>query len=212
MHPERWLESLVMTDVSVIDERLEPESVYSQVPAFSAADRAMIDVLTLTREGRLAVVELKADEDIHLPLQGLDYWARVQWHQARGEFLKYGYFGGRETSPESPLLFMVAPALRVHPSTDVILRYISPDIEWAFVGIDERWREEVRVVFRKRSKVRETRGNFLLPVAKRETAMQRATPSSLQAIAGHPPTARHDTHYGRRPAAPRAAQFGRHLL
>ena len=26
----------------------------------------MIDVLTVTREGRLAVLELKADEDIHL--------------------------------------------------------------------------------------------------------------------------------------------------
>ena len=140
-----------MADVSVIDERLEPESVYSQVPAFSAADRAMIDVLTLTREGRLAVVELKADEDIHLPLQGLDYWARVQWHQGRGEFLKYGYFGGRELAEESPLLFLVAPALHVHPATDVILRYISPEIEWAFVGIDERWREGVRVVFRKRA-------------------------------------------------------------
>jgi len=40
MHPERWLESLVRADVGVIDERLEAESVYSQVPAFSAADRA----------------------------------------------------------------------------------------------------------------------------------------------------------------------------
>ncbi|MGE5081452.1 MAG: hypothetical protein ACM3ND_00930, partial [Acidobacteriota bacterium] len=150
MHPERWLESLVKTDVSVIDERLEPESVYSQVPAFSAADRAMIDVLTLTRDGRLAVVELKADEDIHLPLQGLDYWARVQWHHERGEFLKFGYFGGRELSPLPPLLFLVAPALHVHPATDTILRYISPEIEWAFAGIDERWREEVKVVFRKR--------------------------------------------------------------
>jgi hypothetical protein len=152
MHPERWLESLVRTDVSVIDERLEAESVYSQVPAFSAADRAMIDVLTLTRDGRLAVVELKADEDIHLPLQGLDYWARVQWHHGRGEFLRFGYFGGRELSAESPLLFLVAPALRVHPATDVILRYVSPEIEWAFVGIDERWREGVRVVFRKRAR------------------------------------------------------------
>jgi len=37
----------------------------------------MIDVLTVTREGRLAVLELKAAEDIHLPLQGIDYWARV---------------------------------------------------------------------------------------------------------------------------------------
>jgi hypothetical protein len=150
MHPERWLESLVRADVSVIDERLETESVYSQVPAFSAADRAMIDVLTLTREARLAVVELKADEDIHLPLQGLDYWARVEWHHGRGEFLRFGYFGGRELSEDRPLLFLVAPALHVHPTTDVILRYISPEIEWAFVGIDERWREGVRVVFRKR--------------------------------------------------------------
>jgi hypothetical protein len=150
MHPERWLESLVMTDVSVIDERLEAESVYSQVPAFSAADRAMIDVLTLTHDARLAVVELKADEDIHLPLQGLDYWARVQWHHVRGEFLKFGYFGGRELSLEAPLLFLVAPALHVHPATDIILRYVSPEIEWAFAGIDERWREGVKVVFRKR--------------------------------------------------------------
>ncbi len=149
MHPERWLESLVRGDVSVIDERLEPESVYSQVPAFSAADRAMIDVLTLTHEGRLAVLELKADEDIHLPLQGIDYWARVQWHHTRGEFLKFGYFGGRVLSEDSPLLFLVAPALHVHPATDTILRYISPEIDWAFVGIDERWREGVRVVFRK---------------------------------------------------------------
>ncbi|HTT21839.1 MAG TPA: hypothetical protein VMG82_23120 [Candidatus Sulfotelmatobacter sp.] len=156
MHPERWLESLVRADVSLIDERLETESGYSQVPAFSAADRAMIDVLTLTHEGRLAVVELKADEDIHLPLQGLDYWARVQWHHNRGEFLRFGYFGGRVLSEDSPLLFLVAPALHVHPSTDVVLRYISPDIEWAFVGIDERWREGARVVFRKRPHHRDT--------------------------------------------------------
>jgi len=159
MHPERWLESLVSKDVSVIDERLETESVYAQVPAFSAADRAMIDVLTLTREGRLAVVELKADEDIHLPLQGLDYWARVQWHHERSEFLKFGYFGGRELAAESPLLFLVAPALHVHPATDTILRYVSPEIEWAFVGIDERWREGVRVVFRKRPESRICHGD-----------------------------------------------------
>ena len=151
MHPERWLESLVRADVRVIDERLESESVYSQVPAFSAADRAMIDVLTLSLEGRLAVLELKADEDIHLPLHGLDYWARVQWHYGRGEFLKFGYFGGRVLSEDSPLLSLVAPALHVHPSTDVTLRYVSPEIEWVFAGIDERWRENVRVVFRKRS-------------------------------------------------------------
>lgn len=150
LRPERWLESLVVADVSVIDERLEPHSLYSQVPAFSASDRAMLDVLTCTRDGRLAVVELKADEDIHLPLQGLDYWSRVEWHHSRGEFPRFGYFPGRELSPEKPLLYLVAPALHVHPATDTLLRYLSPEIDWEFVGIDERWREGVKVVFRKR--------------------------------------------------------------
>jgi hypothetical protein len=152
MHSERWLESLVILDVNKIDERLDPTCWYSQVPAFSAADRAMIDVLTVTREGRLAVVELKADEDIHLPLQGLDYWARVAWHHARGEFQRYGYFQGRPLSAEAPLLFLVSPALHVHPATDTLLRYVSPEIEWTLVGIDERWREGVRAVFRKRAR------------------------------------------------------------
>jgi hypothetical protein len=148
----------VQTGVSVVDERLDPQWAYSQVPAFSAADRAMIDVLTTTKQGRLAVVELKADEDIHLPLQGLDYWSRVEWHHARGEFQRFGYFTGRELSAAAPLLFLVAPALHVHPATDVLLRYISPEIEWEFVGIDERWREGVKVVFRKRAEIRLHRG------------------------------------------------------
>jgi hypothetical protein len=137
LHPERWLESLVARDVSAVDERLDAACLYSQVPAFSASDRAMIDVLTTTREGRLAVVELKADEDIHLPLQGLDYWSRVAWHHARGEFQRFGYFPGRELSLESPLLFLVAPSLRVHPATDILLRYLSPEIEWTLVDLSE---------------------------------------------------------------------------
>jgi len=151
LHPERWLESLVIKNISALAERLDPACLYSQVPAFSASDRAMIDVLTATRDGRLAVVELKADEDIHLPLQGLDYWSRVAWHHQRGEFKKFGYFAGAGLSTQDPLLFLVAPALHVHPVTDALLRYISPEIEWTLVGIDERWREGVRVVFRKRA-------------------------------------------------------------
>jgi hypothetical protein len=150
MHPERWLESLVVQTVGAVDERLDNDALYSQVPAFSASDRAMIDVLTVTREGRLSVVELKADEDIHLPLQGLDYWSRVAWHHARGEFQRFGYFPGRELTMERPLLFLVAPALHVHPATDTLLHYVAPEIDWVVVGIDERWRDGVRAVFRKR--------------------------------------------------------------
>ncbi len=151
LHPERWLESLVVRDVTALDPRLDPACVYSQVPAFSASDRAMLDVLTTTRDRRLAVVELKADEDVHLPLQGLDYWSRVQWHHARGEFASLGYFAGQELSPEDPLLFLVAPTLHIHPATDTILHYIDPRIQWTLIGIDERWRDGTRAIFRKRS-------------------------------------------------------------
>jgi hypothetical protein len=147
--PERWLETLITREVQVIDERLDGRFVYSQVPAFAASDRAMLDVLTCTLDGKLAILELKANEDIHLPLQGLDYWARVRWHQQHGEFARNGYFAGRELSSEPPLLFLVAPALRVHPATDVVLRHLSPRIEWTLVQIDERWRQGVWVVDKK---------------------------------------------------------------
>jgi hypothetical protein len=150
LHPERWLESLVLRDISAVDERLDPACVYSQVPAFAASDRGMLDVLTATLDGRLAVLELKADEDIHLPLQGLDYWSRVSWHHARGEFQQFGYFPGRVLSDAAPLLLLVSPTLHVHPATDTILRYFSPEIDWTLVGVDERWRNGVRSIFRKR--------------------------------------------------------------
>jgi hypothetical protein len=33
-----------------------------------------------------------------------------------------------------------------------LMGYISPEIDWEFVGIDERWREGLRVVFGSASK------------------------------------------------------------
>jgi len=150
LHPERWLERLALGNIQALDKRLDQACCYSQMPAFSAADRAMIDVLAVTREGRLAVLELKAEEDIHLPMQGLDYWSRVAWHHARGEFQRFGYFPNRELATAVPLLLLVAPALHVHPATDTLLRYLSPEINWMLLGIDEHWRQNLRVIFRKR--------------------------------------------------------------
>jgi hypothetical protein len=155
MQPERWLESEVKRDIASLDARLDPAHLYAQVPAFAASDRGVIDLLACTRDGRLAVIELKADEDIHLPLQGLDYWSRVKWHHETEEFHRFGYFVSTEGKPlplssASPLLMLVAPALHIHPSTDTILQYLSPEVDWSLIALDERWREEVKVVFRKR--------------------------------------------------------------
>ena len=156
MQPERWLESEVKLSISLLDARLDPGYVYAQVPAFAASDRGMIDLLATTRDGRLAVIELKADEDIHLPLQGLDYWSRVKWHHEREDFHRFGYFietngTARPLAPQPPLLLLVAPALHIHPATDTILRYITAELDWTLIAVDERWREEVKVVFRKRA-------------------------------------------------------------
>ena len=158
MQPERWLESVLRGNVEPLDDHLDAAHVYTQVPAFAAGDRGMLDLLSVTRDGRLAVIELKADEDLHLALQGLDYWVRVRWHlqqsdHATGlpEFQRHGYFGGVQISPLPPRLYLVAPALRIHPATEIVLKYFKPEVDWTLVAIDERWRDEVRVVFRKRS-------------------------------------------------------------
>jgi len=159
MQPERWLESVLRRDVALLDAHLDPAHVYTQVPAFAAADRGMLDLLGVDKDGRLAVIELKADEDLHLALQGLDYWVRVRWHHQQnpdrssglGEFQRHGYFGGVRLAEGAPRLYLVAPALRVHPATEVVLRYLSPRVDWVLVALDERWRRQVKVVWRKRS-------------------------------------------------------------
>jgi hypothetical protein len=119
------------------------------VPAMASADRGMLDLLAVTRDGRLAVVELKASEDMHLPLQGLDYWLRVRALHAAGEFARTGYFPGVALSPEPPLLYFVVPALRVHSTFDTVLRHVAPEVEWRLLALDERWRQRRAVVFRK---------------------------------------------------------------
>jgi hypothetical protein len=124
----------------------------------------MLDLLTVDRAGRLIVLEVKADEDMHLPLQGLDYWIRVRALNADrqvigtreiGAFERQGYFvqsgACAEIAPRPPRLLLIAPALRIHPSNETVLRYLSPEVEWELIAVSEHWRRELKVVFRKRS-------------------------------------------------------------
>ncbi len=148
LQSERWLESLLARDITRLDPALSPEHVYPQVPAFSGADRGVIDLLTATRRGRLAVVELKLHEEINLPLQGLDYWLRVNWLESRKQFQEFGYFPGCELSPAPPLLYLVSPAFRFHSTTEKILRYFDSRIEVVLIGINDSWRKEIQVLFR----------------------------------------------------------------
>jgi hypothetical protein len=151
LQPERWLESLLRKDIAEIEPSIRGDIVYTQVPAFSAGDRGMLDLLTVTHSGRLGVIEIKADDDFHLPLQALDYWSRVRQLHHEQAFQKHGYFRGIELSDQAPLLYLIAPVLRIHPATDVILRHLSAGIPWQVIGLNEDWRKRRRVILRKRS-------------------------------------------------------------
>ncbi len=93
------MESALKSSLRDILPGIQQDYVYTQVPAFAGGDRGMLDLLTADRNGRLVVIELKAEEDLHLPLQGLDYWLRVKWLNMQGrdrgdigEFQRNGYF------------------------------------------------------------------------------------------------------------------------
>ena len=129
-----------------MDARLDPRLFYEQLPALAAGDRGVMDAVAVTKDGRLAVVELKASEDVQLPSQAVDYLLRVRWHHAQQDFGRYGYFPGIELDPRPPLLFLVAPALHFHPASDLVLKCLSQEIEVFRVGVNEHWRRGVRVM------------------------------------------------------------------
>jgi hypothetical protein len=153
-YPESWIESQVRQDVRVVDPTLRAEPVYTHPLSVAGADRGIIDLLACDGRGRLVVIELKATEDIHLPLQGLDYWMRARWHLEHGDFRARGFFPGIELSSLPPRLLLVSPAVEYHPATETVLRYFPPQVEVERVGVSEEWRRELRVVFRKRGAAR----------------------------------------------------------
>lgn len=146
--PERWLETLVLAEPSRLDAQLDPGYLYSQVPALAAGDRGVIDLLGVTRQGRLVVIELKASEDLQLPLQAVDYWLRVRRHLAEGDFHSFGYFSGLELSSDAPLIWLVAPSLRFHSTNEILLQYLAPELQLKRIGVSENWRRGLKVVFR----------------------------------------------------------------
>ncbi|HSR08424.1 MAG TPA: hypothetical protein VLM42_14825, partial [Bryobacteraceae bacterium] len=134
--------------IESLDATLLTQPVYGQVAQFAGGDRGIIDLLAIDRDGRLAVIELKVDQDIHLPLQALDYWMRVKLHLDRGEIAGSGHFTGIPLAAEAPRLLLVAPALEFHPSNEVILQFFSGEIAVERIGLGVQWKQELRVMFR----------------------------------------------------------------
>ena len=110
--------------------------------------RGIIDLLGITRQGRLVVIERKATEDIQLPLQAVDYWLRVRRHQLQGDFQAEGYFSGIEIDSRPPLVWLVASGFQFHSTTTTLMKYLSPEIQITRIGPNEKWRSGIEVLFR----------------------------------------------------------------
>jgi hypothetical protein len=147
-NPESWLESKIRSRIADIDATLLSAPVYGQVPAIVAGKRGVLDLLACDHAGRLAVVEVKASEDLHLPLQALDYWIRVKWHLDRADFSSRGFFPGIVLRKQSPRMLLVAPALNFHPATQSILRYFPAELDVECIGVGMDWRRDLHVAFR----------------------------------------------------------------
>ena len=146
--PERWMQTIVIQDLSRVDILLSPQHVYEQVIAKSHGQHGILDLLAVTNTKRLAILELKAGENPELPLQAADYWDRIRRLHAQGDLARYGYFAGLQLQPDPPIVYLLAPALRFHPTTETILRYLSPELQVIRLGLAENWRRGLRVVMR----------------------------------------------------------------
>jgi hypothetical protein len=150
LQAERWLETLILEAVPRLFPELQPESAYSQIPVYLGLQAGRVDILGVDREGTLVIMELKITADPNLPVQGLDYWARVVAHNKNGDFERRGYFSNVRLNRRPPKIYLVAPIFDFHDSTEKILTYINPNLEVWKIGINQDWRCGVQVLRRVR--------------------------------------------------------------
>jgi hypothetical protein len=148
-HEERWLESNVIGAIRQLIPSVDARHVYPQVPSFIGEERNIIDLLTITAEGRLVVIEIKASPDPDLPLQALDYWIAVERHRKAGDFAGKGYFPGCMLSDQPALLVLIAPLLSYHKTSAQLVESFPPRFPLMEIGINQSWKREIKVLRRK---------------------------------------------------------------
>jgi hypothetical protein len=149
---EAWLESTLRRDITKLDPGLVIAPLHAQFRTVRGGKLGIrpIDLLALRQDGRLVVIELKVYEDREHVMQGADYWRRVEAHRRRGHIARARLFGDLKIKDEPPLVYLVAPTLRVHPSFAKLAECIANDIEIYRFDINEDWRAGVRVMRRMR--------------------------------------------------------------
>jgi hypothetical protein len=144
--PEHWLESILRRDVTQLDANLILSPIYHQF----RASAGQIDLLALRRDGRLVVIELKVAPSRELVFQAAGYWRQIELHRRSGNLVKARAFGDLEIADVPALVYLVAPALSFHRDLEFWAGTVSPKIELYAYSLHENWREEIRVIERKK--------------------------------------------------------------
>jgi len=141
--PERWLESMLVKDLSLVRPGLG-RHFYCQVPSRLDDERKVVDILAADDKGILVVLEVKTECRIEDIFQGLGYRARVALHLASGDFREMGYFRQVELADSPPVLGFVSPLFSFHRTMPVIWKYLKPGGDVFFAGINSDWRKGIK--------------------------------------------------------------------
>jgi len=153
-HEERWLESNLVGQIRDVIPSIDVRHIYPQVPSFVGEERNIIDLLTITNDGRLVVIEIKASADPDLPFQALDYWIAVERHRKAGDFKKQGYFPGCSLKDEPAMLILVCPLLAYHKTLGQLIAVFPDDVPLMELGINQAWKREIKILRRRGRSVR----------------------------------------------------------
>lgn len=148
-HEERWLESNLIRDIHKLLPFVDSRYIYPQVPSFVGEERNIIDLLTITKDGRLVIVEIKASPDPDLLFQALDYWIAVERHRQADDFRNKGYFQGCCLRDEPALLVMVAPLMAYHKTTARLMTFMPAEVPLMEIGINQTWKRRIRILRRR---------------------------------------------------------------
>ena len=135
---EHWLQAVLRDCPELLG--LQDGPVLRELPAFRPeAGMAMrcgfVDLVGVTQDGRIGVVETKLGSDPMLVLQGLDYWT---WVTAHGKELANEL--GADPDRGVELIFAVDAkdgTPRVSPHMAAQARTLAGEIRWRIVGLED---------------------------------------------------------------------------
>lgn len=141
---EAWLESVLRRNIKQLDANLILSPLYNQF----RAERDKIDLLALRRDGRLVVVEIKVAPDREMIFQAADYWRKIERQRRAGNLQAAKIFGDWTIADKPAIVYLVAPVLSYHRDFEFLAKTVSPEIEIYQFGLNENWRESLRVMKR----------------------------------------------------------------